>query len=119
MKRLNQKGQAAIETAFALPFIIWLLYYTLNAYHSLHTAHVAQKYAAMNLYQRLDNRAKFTVDQFSNTLYRRNYMAVQYTEDGEALPRRRILLEGSDGLQIDGTIGICRELAGKCDPGRR
>jgi len=114
--RLNEKGQAAIETAFALPFLIWLLYYTLNAYHSLHTGHIAQKYAVMNLYQRLDNRAKFAVDQNANALIRRNYMAVQYTTDQGNLPRRRILLEGSAGLQIDGKVGICKELAGACRP---
>lgn len=116
MKLRNKRGQAAIETALALPFVIALIYYTLNAYHSISTAQTGQKFAAMNLYQRLQNRAKFVVDAKANDLHGREYMAVQYTDSNGALPRRRILLEGSAGSEINVSIGVCKEPAGKCTP---
>lgn len=115
-KLRGKKGQAAIETALALPFVISLIYYTLNAYHSISTAQTGQKFSAMNLYQRLQNRAKFAVDAVENDLHGREFMAVQYTETSGALPKRRILLEGSSGSEINVSIGVCKEAAGKCTP---
>lgn len=109
MKRLaknNQKGQAAIEMALFLPFLIWLMYYTLNAFFSIHTAHVGQKYAAMNMYERLNNRAQFVVDDVATSLTARNFIAVQYTDVEGNLPTRKILLGPT---RINTSIGICRE----------
>jgi hypothetical protein len=102
----RQKGQAAIEMALSLPFVIWLIYYTINAFYSIHTAHVAQKYAAMGLYTRLDNRAKFVVDDVADQLVPVDYMAVQYLDDQGGPPRRKII---KGPTQINSIIGICRE----------
>ena len=88
----NRKGQAAIETGFALSFLIWLLYYTVNAYHAMHTAHIGQKYSAMSLYQRLDNRAKFVIDGVEEQLHGQEFMGVQYTTPSGNVPRRRIVV---------------------------
>lgn len=107
--RVNNKGQAAIETGLALPFLIWLLYYTLNAFHAIHTAHVGQKYAAMNLYQRLDNQAKFAIDSLADQAHGKNYMAVRYMDPRGEAPRRKILLDPSDPVRIDVMVGICKE----------
>ena len=115
-KLLNRNGQAAIETGLALPFLIYLLYYTINAFHSIHTAHVGQKFAAMNLYQRLANRSKFSVDSLARDVHGREYMAVQYTDTGGASPRRRILLEPQGPTQIINSVGICKDPAGRCTP---
>jgi hypothetical protein len=63
-RKMHENGQAAIEMALSLPFVVFLLYYTINAFYTIHTAHVGQKNAAMNLYQRLNHRAQFAVDDF-------------------------------------------------------
>lgn len=112
MKR-NKKnsGQAAIETALALPFLIYLFYYTLNAFHAIHTSHVGQKWAAMNLYTRLDNRAKFVVDGVANASFAREFMAVQYVDSQGAQPKRRVLIDQAGGVPIYSVVGICREPA--------
>lgn len=109
--RRNPKGQAAIEMAFSLPFLVFLLYYTINVFHSLHTAHIGQRYAAMNVYERLDNRSNFIVDDVANRLINRNFIGVQYTDAGGNAPRRRILLTPAYPTQILTTVGICLEPA--------
>ena len=102
----NQRGQAAIEMALSLPFLIWLLYYTINGFYSIHTAHVAQKYAAMNLWQRVNNRSKFVMDDVAGQLHNREFMGVRYTEPDGTLPRRKII---TGPVPIFNIIGICRE----------
>jgi len=110
----NSKGQAVVEMALSLPFLIWLIYYTINAYYSMRTAHVGQKYAALNLYQRADYRAKFLVDKVSDPAGRlatRNFLAVQYQNfDGRNTPKRKIV---KGPISIETTVGICREP--RCD----
>lgn len=103
--RRGQKGQAVIELALSLPFLIWLIYYTINGFYMIHTAHVAQKYAAMNLWQRVDNRAKFVMDKLGG-LHNREFMGVRYTEPDGTLPRRRI---NAGQVSIFNIVGICRE----------
>lgn len=105
----NNKGQAAIETGLALPFLIFLLYYTINAFHSLHTGHVGQKYAAMNMYQRLNHRAQFAVDDVANQVVNKSFIAVQYTDAEGDIPRRRILLDPVVPTRVLNVVGICRE----------
>lgn len=109
MKRFNknQKGQAVIEMALSLPFLIWLIYYTINAYLMIHTASIGQKSAAMSLYQRLDKRAIYAVDGVEQTLTQRNFMAVQYRDPASnSTPIRKILV---GPVNINATVGICRE----------
>ena len=105
-KLKNQKGQAAIEMALMLPFVIWLLYYTINAFHAIHTAHVAQKYAAMALHSRLANRAKFVVDDVDKNLVNSSYMAVQFLDQNGNAPRRKII---RGPTTMNNIIGVCRE----------
>lgn len=107
--RLTCRGQAAIETGLALPFLIYLLYYTINAFHAVHTAHVGQKYAAMNMYQRLNNRSKFVVDDVANRVFDREFMAIQYTDTDGEIPKRKILLDPDAPTRIFNIVGICRE----------
>jgi hypothetical protein len=102
----GRRGQATIELALSLPFLIWLIFYTINAYHSLHTSHVAQRYAAMSLYERTANRAKFVIDDRENRVHGREFMAVQYTDVGGGTPRRKIVVGPSD---VNTVVGICRE----------
>ena len=102
----NSRGQAVIEMALSLPFLIWLLYYTINGFYSIHTAHVAQKYAAMNLWQRVNNRSKFVMDDVSKQLHNREFMGVRYTEPDGTLPRRKII---RGPVPIFNVVGICRE----------
>jgi hypothetical protein len=102
----GQSGQATIELALALPFLIWLIFYTINAYHSLHTAHVGQKYAAMSLYERTANRAKIVVDDRENRLHGREFMAVQYIDAGGGAPKRKIVVGPAE---VNAVVGICRE----------
>lgn len=102
----NRRGQAAIEMALSLPFLIWLTYYTINAFYSIHSNHVAQKYAAMGLYQRLNNRAQFAVDDVANTTFTRAFMAVRYTNAEGDVPLRKILIGPS---RVNNIVGICRE----------
>lgn len=102
----NKRGQATIELALSLPFLIWLISYTFNAYYMLHTAHVGQKYAAMNLYKRLNNRAQFVMDDVDNDLHGKKFMAVKYVDGSGDSPRRRILFAPKP---IENTVGICRE----------
>ena len=103
-------GQATIELAMTLPFIIWLIAYTFQAYYTIHTSHVAQKYAAMNLYQRVNNRAQFVMDDLANNgagqLHNRNFMAVEYTEPDGKVPRRKIMF---GPMEMTNIMGICRE----------
>jgi len=103
----NKKGQAVVEMAISLPFIIWLLYYTINAYYSMRTAQVGQKYAALNLHQRLDYRAIFVVDGRERRLASRNFLAVQYQGQDERNTPKRKIVRGP--ISIETTIGICRE----------
>lgn len=105
----NRRGQAAIETGLALPFFIFLLYYTINAFHAMHTSHVGQKYAAMNMYQRLNHRAQFAVDDVANQIISKQYIAVQYTDAEGEVPKRRILLDPVVPTRILNVVGICRE----------
>ena len=104
----NRRGQATIEMAMSLPIIITLIFYTINAYYSVHTAHVGQRYAAMNLYQRLNNRSKFVMDDMGGQtqLHGKDFMAVQYGDTQGEAPRRKILL---GPIPITTTVGICRE----------
>jgi hypothetical protein len=103
----GERGQAAIEMALSMPFLIWLMYYTINAFYSIHTSHVAQKYAAMNMYQRLDNRSKFIVDDVANTVVNRGFIGVQYVDpDSGQIPTRKILVGPN---RVNNIVGICRE----------
>lgn len=102
----NKKGQATIELALSLPFIIWLMYYTLNAYYTMHTAHVAQQYTAMNLNERLNHRSKLVADDFSNRAVTKDFMAVQYTDGENDVPKRKIV---SGTIDIKARVGICKE----------
>jgi Flp pilus assembly protein TadG len=102
----NSKGQAAIEMALSMPFLIWLMYYTINAFYSIHTSHIAQKYAAMNVYQRLNNRSKFIVDDVANTVVNRSFIGVQYTDEEGQIPVRKILVGPN---RVNNIVGICRE----------
>jgi hypothetical protein len=104
----NTRGQATIELALALPFLIWLIFYTINAFHTLHTSHVGQKYAAMSLYERISNRAKIVVDDRDNRLHNREFMAVEYVDSSGRRPRRKILVGPSE---VNSVVGICREPA--------
>lgn len=108
--RKKNKGQAAVEVALSLPFLIWLLYYTINGFYTIHTAHTAQKYAAMNLWQRVNHRSKFVMDDFENNragrLHNREFMGVRYTEPDGTLPRRKII---RGPVPIFNIVGICRE----------
>lgn len=102
----NNQGQAAIEMALSMPLLIWLTYYTINAFFSIHTNHVAQKYAAMNMYERMNNRSKFVVDDVANTIVNKSFIAVQYTEPEGGIPLRKIII---GPVRIDNSAGICRE----------
>ena len=105
----SKRGQAAVEMAFALPFLIWLIYYTINAFHTIHTSHVAQKFAAMNLYQRLANRSTFQVDEVAKSLHTNGFMAVRYTNPNGDLPTRKILLQTENPPQALNVVGVCKE----------
>ncbi len=102
-------AKAAIEMGLALPFMIYLLYYTVNAFHSMHTSHVGQRAAAMDMYQRLGFRAQFAVDDVADRTFDRTFIAVQYTDQDGNVPRRRIILDSPQGTRMLNIIGICRE----------
>jgi len=102
-----RKGQAVVEMAISLPFIIWLIYYTINSYYAFRTAQVGQKYAAMSVHQRADYRAIFVVDGVRRQLVGRNFLAVQYTNaENQNTPKRKIV---RGPISIETSIGICRE----------
>lgn len=106
--QFNKSGQAVIEMALAMPFLIWLIYYTLNAFYTIHTSHVAQKYSAMNLYQRLNNRSKIVVDDVASRVVVPQFMAVQYVEpDSQRAPQRKIISQGKQS--VNNAVGICRD----------
>lgn len=106
--KLSSQGQAVVEMALAMPFLIWLIYYTLNSFYMIHTSHVAQKYSAMNLYQRMNNRGKIVVDDVNNhQVVNRQFMAVQYQEpDQNRVPQRKII---SEPKPMNNVVGICRD----------
>lgn len=103
---LGKGGQATIEMALTLPFLIWLISYTFNAYYMMHSAHVGQKYAAMHLYKRLNHRAQFVMDDVDNALHGKKFMAVQYVDESGELPKRRIMFAPRE---MDNVVGLCRE----------
>lgn len=105
--RLNHRGQAVVEMALAMPFLIWLIYYTLNAFYTIHSSHIAQKYSAMNLYQRLNNRSKISVDDINRTVVNREFIAVQYMEPEANRPPQRKIIAGPNA--VNNVVGICRE----------
>lgn len=103
----NESGQAAVEMALALPFLIWLLFYMLNAFHTMHSSHIAQKYAAMSLWERIAYRSKFVVDDADNRFHGKEFMAVRFLDkDGRSLPARKIVVGPS---RVNVVVGICRE----------
>ncbi len=102
----NKKGQATIELALSLPFIIWLIYYTLNAFYTMHTAHVSQQYSEMNLNERLNHRSKMVVDDFDNKAVTKDFMAVRYTDGENNAPLRKIV---SGRIEVKTKVGICKE----------
>jgi hypothetical protein len=103
----GRKGQAVVEMAFAMPFLIWLVYYTLNAFYTIHTSHVAQKYSVMNLYQRINNRSKIIVDDVAGRPFSKEFMAVQYLDpSSNRQPQRKII---STPRPVNNIVGICRE----------
>ncbi len=104
-KKTN-RGQAAIELALFLPFVIWLLFYMLNAYNAIHSAQIGETYASMNLYQRLNNRAQFAVDDVAKQLHNRGFMADQYLDMNGNPPQRKIV---AGPMQISSIAGVCRE----------
>jgi hypothetical protein len=104
--RASSKGQAVVELALALPILVLLIAYTLNAYLMMHTSHVGQRYAAMNLMARANHRAQLVFDDVDGREVSRGFMAAQaLDEDGQA-PRRRIVLNDREIVSI---MGICRE----------
>ena len=107
-KHINKHGQAVVEMALAMPFLIWLIYYTLNSFYTIHTSHIAQKYSAMNLYQRLDNRSQFTVDNFqTKRAVSRSFFAVEYADPETGRSPQRKILAGPNN--VNNVVGICRE----------
>ena len=107
VKKRRSSGQATIELALSLPFLIWLIAYTFNAYYMMHTSHVGQKYAAMNLYKRLNNRAQFVMDDVDGGApHNKQFMAVRYVDGSGDIPKRRIMFAPRE---IDNIVGICRE----------
>lgn len=106
MKKCNRKGQATIELALSLPFLIWLTYYTLNAYYTMHTAHVSQQYAAMNLNERMNHRSKLVADDFDKKPVTKDFMAVRFTDGENNSPVRKII---SGRIEIKTKVGICKE----------
>ncbi len=107
--RGKPRGQATIELALSLPFLIWLISYTFNAYYMMHTSHVGQKYAAMHLYKSLNNRAQFVVDGADPAnpyVHGKKFMAIQYIDSSGEVPKRRILFAPRP---ITNVVGICRE----------
>ncbi len=105
IKSRNQ-GQATIELALSLPFLIWLAYYTLNAFYAMHTGHVAQQYAAMNLNERINHRSKMVADDFANKAVTKDYLAVRYTDGENNAPVRKIV---SGRIEVKTKVGICKE----------
>lgn len=105
-RKHRNRGQAVIELAFTLPFVISLFYYTINSFYSLHTAHVAQKYAAMSLWQRINHRAKFVMDDVERRLHNREFMASRFVEEDGTIPQRKIV---RGPTAIVGVVGVCRE----------
>lgn len=106
----NKKGQAAIEMAFALPFLIFLIYHTIIAYIAIHTSHVAQHAAANNLHERVQNRAVVGIDQLATdggAPVSRQFMGVEYEGVGGGRPPRRRIDAGQ--IEIRNIVGICRE----------
>lgn len=106
-RKRHSRGQAVVEMALSLPFLIWLIYYTLNAFYTIHSSHIAQKYAAMSLYQRLNNRSKIVVDDVANTVVEREFIAVQYVEPDTNRPPQRKIITGPN--PVNNIVGICRE----------
>src|SRR4051812_40368377 len=104
-RKTKQRGQASIEMALSLPFLIWMIYYTINSFITIHSSHIAQKWAANNMYERLQNRAQFVVDEQAGQLVNRQFIAVQYMDQG-AVPTRKILF---GPIEIRNAVGICRE----------
>ena len=104
--RASSKGQAVVELALALPILVLLIAYTLNAYLMMHTSHVGQRYAGMNLMARTNHRAQLVFDDVEGREVTRGFMAVQALDDDGQAPRRRIVLNDRDIVSI---MGICRE----------
>ena len=102
----GKSGQAAIEMALALPLLIWLLFYMVNAFYTIHTSHIAQKYAAMSLWSRVAYRSKFVVDDDQNVLHGKEFMAVQYEGTDGKPPERKIVTGPSE---VHAVVGLCRE----------
>ena len=104
----HSSGQAALEMSLYLPFLLFLLYYMFKAFLMLHTAHMGQKFAAMNLYQRLQYQAKFVIDRVTQSLDNRDFMAVQYLGQ-QGQPPLRGIIGITGGLPMNQAVGICRE----------
>jgi Flp pilus assembly protein TadG len=102
----RNRGQAVIELALSLPFLILLIFFTFNSFHMLHTSHVAQRYAAMNVYQRIQNRTQFVFDDVANQEITRGFAAAQYMESDGNPPQRKIV---RNLQKIQAAFGICRE----------
>lgn len=107
-KKLNDQGQAVIEMALAMPFLIWLIYYTLNAFYMIHTSHIAQKYSAMSLYQRLNNRSKIVVDDVERQVVNSQALAVKYKDPNTQNSPERKIISKTKRL-MNNVVGICRD----------
>lgn len=101
-----RKGQAVVELAFALPVMVLLIAYTLNAYLMMHTTHVSQRYAVMNVLARANHRAQLVFDDVDRSEVTRGFIAVKALDDDGQAPRRRIVLNDRELVSI---VGICRE----------
>lgn len=100
------RGQAVVELAFALPVLVLLIAYTLNSYLMMHTSHVGQRYAAMNVLARANHRAQLVFDDVDRTEVTSGFIGVQALDEDQAPPKRRIILNDKDIVSI---MGICRE----------
>ncbi len=58
----TQKGQALIEMIFILPLIIVLIVWLMQGVEVVRASAEQQKYLRLNLFLRLNNYAKYTVD---------------------------------------------------------
>ncbi len=102
----SKSGQAVIEMALFMPFVLWLIYYIVNGFMMLHTAHESQKRAAHSLWMRVNLRSKFIMDDVAQQLHNRGFIAVQYMDADGNPPKRRIV---GTPLQLSNIIGVCRE----------
>lgn len=116
---LRRSGQALIEMIFILPLIITLMIWLMQGVEVVRASAEHQKYLRLNLFMRMNNYAKTTVDALGSGIsarpapqpHERNFMSLEYSPE---LGQKRLATSLDDFQRRQGSPVFVKSKLGIC-----